>query len=329
MNSPLGGYALRAVTPETSISVDRSRCVRHRCTKNACTGCIEACPAGAVSWGAGGLRIDPVACRQCLNCLAACPTAALSLAELSLPRLLNDLARQARPVLGCQLRPDTDAHARMPCLGRLADPELMVLCVLVFSDGLTVNLSACSACVNAPVLAGIEAAHRRLDELVPGHAIRLVRTREELDFEPPALSRRELFALFRDRSARSAMSMVARLHGDAPRQAYGDKQVPPVRAMLLNALEETDPAKRQLIAARLFGRIEFTDDCVRADRCIGVCPTGAIAPAKSDDGSPSFNSDFCVSCGSCQMFCRNGGVRLSKEQAMDAGGAPSREQAIC
>lgn len=311
MNSALGGYALRAVTPETSISLDRSRCVRHRCTNNACTRCIEACPAGAVSWGAGGLRIDPVACRQCLNCLAVCPTAALSAPELSLPRLLNDLARQPQPVLGCSLRPETDAHARMPCLGHLADPELMVVCALVFSGGLTLNLSACSACANAPVLAGIEAAHRRLDALVPGHAIRLARNDKELDFEAPALSRRELFALFRDRSARSAMSMVARLQGDAPRRAYGDKQVPPIRAMLLRALQELDPAKRQVIAGRLFGEIAFTDDCVRADRCIGVCPTGAIAPAETDDGSPSFTSDLCVSCGSCQVFCRNGGVLVA------------------
>lgn len=311
MNSPLGGYALKAITPETSISVDRSRCVRHRHTKNACTKCIDACPAGAVAWGNGGLRVDPGACRQCLSCLAVCPTAALFAPELSLPRLLKDLATHARPVLGCQLRSETDAHARMPCLGYLADPEVMVLCALVFTGGLTINLSACSACVNNAVLAGIEAAHRRLDDLVPDHAIKLARDRKELDYEEPSVSRRQLFALFRDRSARSAMSMVARLQSDAPHHAYGDKYVPVVRRLLSRALKETNTANRHVVAGRLFGKIDFTNTCTRANRCVGICPTGAIEPTEADDGAPSFNSELCVSCGSCQMFCRNGGVLVS------------------
>ena len=311
MNAPLGGYALRAVTPETSISADRSRCVRHRCRKNACTKCMDACPANAISWGTGGLHIDTGACRQCLNCLAVCPTAALSAPELSLPLLLKDLATHARPVLGCQLRPDTDAHARMPCLGYLAHPEVMVLCALVFTDGLTVNLSACSACANTSVVAGIEASHRRLDELVPGHAIKLVGDRKELAFEEPALTRRQLFALFRDRSARSAMNMVTRLQSDSPHLAYGDKTVPLVRRMLLRALKEIDTVKRHVVADRLFGKIHFTDTCESANGCVGMCPTGAIEPAVADDGPPSFNSDLCVSCGSCQVFCRNRGVLVS------------------
>ena len=311
MIAPLGGYALKALTRETAVTVDRSRCVRHRCTANPCTKCMDVCPTGTVSWGQGGLHIDTGACTQCLACLSVCPTAALASPGLSLPRLLSDLADHPLPVLGCKGQPDTDAHARLSCLGYLAHPEVMVLCALVFPDGLHVNLTACDGCSNGHILDRVGAAHGRLKDLVPGHAVKLIRNREELEFQAPSLSRRQFFTFFRERSTRAAAAMVGRLQDNAEQQSYGNKQVPAIRALLLKAIAASPAAKSRTIGDQLFGKITFTSDCTRSKRCVGVCPTGAIRSADADGNLPVTDQTLCVSCNSCQAFCRNRGVLIS------------------
>jgi len=311
MIGSLGGYALKALTPETAVTVDRSRCVRHRCRSNPCTKCMDVCPTGAVSWGAGGLNVNSGDCTQCLACLSVCPTAALASPGLSLPRLLSDLANHPLPVLGCKGQPDTDAHARLPCLGYLAHPEMMVLCALVFPDGLQVNLTACDECLNGHNLDSIAAAHGRLKALVPGHAVQLIRNREKLEFQAPSLSRRQFFLFFRERSTAAAAAMVGRLQHNAEQQPYGNKQIPAIRALLLKAIAVSPAAKSRTISDQLFGKITFTSDCTRSKRCVGVCPTGAIRSAEADGDHPVADPSLCVSCNSCQVFCRNRGVLIS------------------
>lgn len=307
----LGGYALKALTPETAVTVDRSRCVRHRCRSNPCSKCMDECPVGAISWGAGGINVNSGDCTQCLACLSVCPTAALASPGLSLPRLLSDLAKHPLPVLGCKRQPDVDAHARLPCLGYLAHPEMMVLCALVFPDGLQVNLTACDGCLNGHNLDGISATHGRLRDLVPGHAVKLILNKEELEFRAPSLSRRQFFLFFRERSTNAAEAMVGHMQHNAEQQSYGNKQVPVIRAMLLAALTALPTAKSRTIRDQLFGKISFTSDCAGSKRCVGVCPTGAIRSAKAAGKHPEADPSLCVYCNSCQAFCRNRGVLIS------------------
>lgn len=221
---------------------------------------------------------------------------------------MSDLAKHPLPVLGCHGQPDTQAHARLTCLGHLAHPELMVLVALIFRDGLELNMTACADCENGHILDGVAAAHAALDDLVPGHAIELVRNEDDLDFLDSSLSRRQLFSYFRERSTRAAETMVRRLQGEGAPTAYGDKQVPLVRALLLRAVKGASAERRQTIAERLFGSVAFTPTCAGSGRCVGVCPTGAIQPAEDDAHPPDFDRDLCVSCGSCQAFCPNQGV---------------------
>lgn len=305
---PLSGYALKTLAPETAVTVDRSRCVRHRCTDNRCTKCMDICPMDTISWGQGGLHINTGACTQCLACLSVCPSAALSSPGLSLPRLLSDLADHPLPVLGCKGQPDTDAHARLSCLGYLAHPEVMVLFALVFPNGLHINLTACSECANSHILDGVAAAHDRLKHIVPSHVVKLIQNREELEFQAPSLSRRQFFTLFRERSASAAAVMVRRLQNGAEQQPYGNKRVPATRALLLKAIEASSTANYRVIRDQLFGKISFTSDCTRSKRCVGVCPTGAIQSSDANGKPPVFDQTLCISCHSCQSFCRNRGV---------------------
>ncbi len=311
MISSLGGRALEALTPETAVTVERSRCVRHRCTRNECNKCLDVCPTDSVTWDGRGLRVNGETCTQCLRCLSVCPTAALRSPGLSLPRILSELAAHRVPTLGCHGQPESEAHARISCLGYLAHMEVMLLLGMVFSGGLQINLTSCGDCANGHIVESVRDAHARLRELKPGHSIKLVHDRSELDFQPPALSRRQLFAVFRERSTRTAAAMVARLQVDTKPQSYGNKQVPAIRTMLLKAMEGLPGPRRRKIADQIFGRVAFTPECVNSGGCIGVCPTGAIQPADEDNQPPIFDGTLCVVCNSCHAMCRNQGVVLT------------------
>ena len=305
----LGSHAVRALTPQTAVTVDHSRCVRHRCKRNECSKCLEICPVDAITWDERGLHVSPSDCTQCLRCLSVCPTAALTSPELSLLQVFTDLAKHPDPVLGCNHSPEIKTHAHLSCLGFLADPELMLLLALVFRDGVQINLTRCEGCPNGHVLDDVHGAHDQLAALLPDHKVALIRNRDRLKYKPTSLSRRELFGFFRENSTRTAMVMVERLQVSSRMQSYGCKQVPQVRTMLLKVME-TLPVIQRRVAEQLFCQIAFTETCTACGGCVGVCPTGAIDPSDEDNSSPVFDQTLCVSCGSCQAFCRKQGLQL-------------------
>lgn len=313
MISSLGSQAFRALTPQTAVKVDSSRCVRHRCKRNECSRCIHACQAGAITWSEQGLSVDPARCTQCLRCLAVCPTAALRPPEYSLWQVLNDLAAHPDAVLGCEKNPGSTKHARFSCLGCMSHPEMLLLFALVFTEGIQFDLTHCSNCPNNHTLASIHAAHAFAERLFPDHKVRLVTEEKDLNYQPASLSRRELFGFFRERSSRTAAIMVERLQTCAKARSYGDKQVPLERTLLLRAMDALPSLKQVEIAEQVFGKITFTSQCTTCGSCVGVCPTGAIDAEENNGAKLSFDPRFCVGCGSCEAFCRKPGVRLTSK----------------
>ncbi len=306
-----GGRALQALSPQRTVRLTPARCVRYRCRYNDCRRCLDGCPAGALVLEAGELRVLSDRCQQCLHCLAVCPTAALQPAEFALTRALADLAQHSAPVLGCFRHRDSGAHARFPCLGYLAHPELLPLLALVFPEGVQIDISGCATCVCAHVLPGMKQAMTHLDEMFPEHRIRFVALAQDLDFRPPALSRRELFGLLRRGSQRTAAVMLERLQsGMTMRGSYGDKQLPAIRALLLEMRESMSGEWQSRLVLHGFGRITFTEMCEGCGRCVGVCPTGAIDHGEGRRALPIFDTLYCVACGSCQAFCSRQGVRI-------------------
>ncbi|MEW8524409.1 MAG: 4Fe-4S dicluster domain-containing protein [Candidatus Thiodiazotropha endolucinida] len=174
-------------------------------------------------------------------------------------------------------------------------------------------MTACSECANSHILDGVAATHDRLKDIVPGHAVKLIQNREELEYQAPSLSRRQFFTFFRERSASAAAVMVRRLQDGSEQQPYGNKRVPATRALLLKAIEASPVAKYRVIGDQLFGKISFTSDCTRSKRCVGVCPTGAIQSSDANGKPPVFDQTLCISCHSCQSFCRKRGVLVLDE----------------
>ena len=303
-----GIRVLEALTPTTTVAVDHSRCVRHRCNRNECRLCIDACPTGAIAWGATGLTFREDACTECLLCEASCPTAAFRSAEFDPQRPLAELAAHAAPVLGCRKHAASESHARVPCLGAFAHPEAMTLLALVFTQGLTLNLTACGACRNGEIVAAVRSAHARLADVVADHRIALAFNPKMLEHAPAALSRREMFARFRARADSGAARRVARLQDGTQVESFGAKGLPERRRLLRRAMDDLTEPQRQAIADRLFGHVAFTPSCRPCSRCAAVCPTGALRRDPSGERSPAFDPAACVTCNSCEAFCQRQGI---------------------
>lgn len=62
----------------------------------------------------------------------------------SVIKRLNDIDS---PVMGCNLKPHLDAHAKIPCLGFLSEEHFIVLSVTI-ENPLQINLKECSNCRN-------------------------------------------------------------------------------------------------------------------------------------------------------------------------------------
>jgi len=195
---------------------------------------------------------------------------------------------------------------------------VMTLCALIFPTGLHLNLTACSDCSNGHIVNSVITARERLDGLLPEHSLKLIREEKNLDFVAPEMSRRGMFSLIRKRTSDAATSMIKRIQEPEKQTSYGDKSVPEFRALLLRAMKTSATDVRLKIRDQLFGKITFTPECNRSQRCVGVCPTGAIQPTDDDSGPPAFSPSLCVSCNSCQIFCPNQGVLMEKENAGQA-----------
>lgn len=311
MISLLGGHAVRAMAVPLAVGIERSRCLRHRFSRSTCTRCITICPQSAIKWTDEGLVVDEHLCTLCLSCSTVCPTEALGGAAIAIAALFGDLVRHQSPVLGCRKTPTEDAHGRLPCLGYIASPKVMLLLGLLFPDGLQINLTMCHGCENVGVPERIAAMRSRLAAVGWSDRLSFVDRATDLKCESPALSRREIFSLFRQRSVRSAQHLLERVLESSTTQAYGDKKLPDVHSLLIRTIESLPGNTKADISRRLTTtELNVTDKCSGCTGCIGICPTGALTNNEEQHSSPVFEQERCVACGLCAAFCRHSAINL-------------------
>lgn len=301
--------------------LEPGRCLRGRFNRTACRRCEEACPKGAIELAAGQLpAVRADACTGCRRCQASCPTGALGDPD-ELDRAIRELGRRPLPVLGCRA-PGVEAHARVSCLGLLDEEGLLALAAS-FPGGLTLNLVHCGTCSSAAVAPALRRSLERVarHEGYPPGGLRLAETKATLAFAADLLSRRELFSIFRRRSAEAADAAISR-RGPAAPEPYAAKRLPAGRRALLKTLPGLTPPVRAAIEAHRFPALSFTAQCRRCTACAGVCPTGAITTGAGEPPRPVFDGLACTSCGVCVEFCRRRGLDLKAPRAAAGGAAP-------
>lgn len=300
---PGAQHALRALTPTDTLFIQRGCCVRHRFSRSTCMACFTICPANALTWGEAGLQWNVTKCQSCLLCSAACPSGALKAQEVSFVSLLKELVKVDNPIIACTGKPETIGHVRLPCLGALANLEILLAFSLALGKTITLNLSACGGCQNNAVVAPLEKELQKLAKLplttLPGVAP--VYNAEDLNFKEHSYSRREFFTLLRNRSQQTGLCIAERLKTEQE-ASYGDKTLPASRNLLLQVFKHRKQERRRLYK-QLFPQRESSPSCRSCTGCVGICPTGALRPPTVTEPSPGFAAECCIACKLCHDFC--------------------------
>ncbi len=300
----LQSTAFKLLTPQDTLRIERGRCVRHRLSSSSCRNCFTACTTGAITWTENGLHWDQGKCSGCLLCAAACPTDALTSNQLSFSDLLQRLDEVDAPLLACSFNPQTLGHARVPCLGLLADPQLLLVLQLALGKVLHLNTSACADCENSCIIPPLQQSVQKVTELaakLPG-AVKVIEAAPQLDYQEKSCSRREFFTFLNRRSRQTGVSLVNRLRLDTTSGSYGKKSLPLTRQLLLQ-LGKTSSFVREMIDTKILPELSFTSDCRGCRACVGICPSGALASLDIRGNQPQVNKDRCTACNLCVEFC--------------------------
>ncbi len=291
---------MKALQALPKLRLEPSRCVQQRYQPTGCARCFRVCPTGAIRWTDDGLHWEQADCQRCMLCVAVCPTGAILATELPLVHRLKLLAVEKKPVLACSGHSASLGHARLPCLGLLIRPELLLVFSLALGKPFQLNLLACSSCPNAMMLPHLRAAAAHVLEL-SAHAV-LIEDRAKLEFKEKGVSRREFFSLLRRQNKVAVRSLAERLL-EPPERSYGDKAMPPQRLLLMQLLKRLPAEERSELAARLFPQVAISrESCSACAGCADLCPSGALlAPRKGDP--PTVHAQNCTDCGLCTAFC--------------------------
>lgn len=306
------GTAFKLMTPEDRLRIDRGRCLRHRLSISTCRNCFDSCTRGALTWSETGLHWNQDKCSGCLLCTAACPTDALISNGLALGDLLQRLDDVDTPLLACTHGSATQAHARVPCLGLLADPQLLLVLQLALGKDLRLNTSACADCENCHILPvlqqSVQQAQITAAEL-PG-SVKIIESTPELDYREKSCSRREFFTFLSNRSRQTGLSLVNRLHVDRSTENYGKKSLPLIRRLLLQ-LGKSSAAIRALLDTKILPELTMSAACKGCTACVGICPTGALSSPAERGSEPVVVKDRCIACNLCVEFCHQSAIELT------------------
>lgn len=300
------------------ITIDRSRCMRMRFDKNECPLCISNCHSGAIAID-DEIVIDSGKCTRCMVCVSECPADCLDIKGDDFFNILSRLRKLQqlipRPVLGCKMAQETEAHERTVCLGVLSEEHLIA--INMFMDKpLQLNLTSCARCSNSFV---VDALRERVagirDALgidVSEKAV-LIDNRADLRFDEVSYDRRGFFSAVKNMVFIGASGLFENNEGDII-QYYSEKRLP-LKRSILNTIFKTITDKS--VAARLLQEYAFTikagATCDNCFSCIGLCPTGALKNKRDESGSGLlFNPSMCIGCGLCRDFCFNNSIVLQQ-----------------
>lgn len=302
------------------IAFDGALCAHARNRRNGCTRCIDLCPTGAITPGAGDLKdqvvISAEICAGCGACAAVCPTGA---ATYTLPPaqalarrirtlllayraaggeapvlLLHDEA-QGEPMLDALARHGDGLPARVLPL-RVNEPTALDLSLL--AGAFAWGASAVRVLLPGRRRHGAEGVLRNLDYVTAALA------GLGLGQATPRAAAIETDDPFTLGEALAAIPRAGFAFAPSTHQAIGTPREMALQAF--RALREAAGAPAGTVALPAlapFGTTHVdTAGCTLCLACTSVCPTSAFS-ANPERPQLRFLEDACVQCGLCAATC--------------------------
>lgn len=300
-------------------------CAHERRGVEACSNCIDACPAEAITADGDGVSVNPNLCQGCGSCAAVCPSGAMS---YTLPTLDVSLERLRAMITAWQAQDQDQAPIHLlihdtqsgeALIEAIDDWPVEPLCFDIEEIGglsMPFWLSAMAyGAASVTVLDALthddhdwQALQKEIDntnQLLTGMgyqpAIHWLQTGQP---EP-------LRAHMADRQSGPAIR---------PANHAGLDQKRRMTTMALTHLHQQAPEPQEQIAldkSAAFGEVLVDKDaCTLCMSCVSVCPMGALVDGV-DKPQLNFIEDLCVQCGMCETACPENAIDLAPRYLYD------------
>jgi ferredoxin len=339
--APIGYYTTENIEtalveiPELIGSFDKPKFFNHKpaiCAHSrrgvvACTQCLDACPADAITSEAGQIQVNPYLCQGCGSCTAVCPSGSMVYTLPSLEICLNRLRSMLSTYFSLtELTPTLLIHDSQTAEQLLADVDLADNTISFSIEeigalGMPFWLSALAYGVGNVIVwdAGSHRDHdwqelqteiSKTNQLLTGlgYSDNLVRFS----------SYTQLTDLVAELTHADGLNLVIK----ANFAGIDDKRR--IIQLALDHLHQQAAHQPELLALdnrAAFGSVEVDKQaCTLCMSCVSVCPVGALLDGR-DKPQLNFIEDLCVQCGMCDNACPEDAIELKPRYLFD------REQA--
>ena len=295
-------FLIDKFTEKNYPQVLHKKCLNFNKMPQPCKACKDICPKEAVALEYNKIIFDEDLCSSCGICKSICPTQAISMNGLGEENILRTINDKSNIVFSCSEKGGVGT-LKLKCLNAF-NPELLAAIFMMYEDRkFYFNISRCKKCdfnKNDLLLQSLEKAEDFVKSFGFNPKYEVMISEDNLTNLPqPAISRRDLFSLFKKESSNIAVQAVDTIVSDK-------NNFLSIRSVLLNAIKKIEslPKDVKLNNSALLRTWSINSNCNGCKKCEAVCSDRAWKIQLQDEKLSIYhNAGKCYGCGKCVSIC--------------------------
>ena len=298
-------YFLGKLIDKKVPKVNSNRCINQIQKKYRCNICEENCPSGAIHIGEK-ITIDENLCKGCYICTVVCPNSCFT-SPIDYKRIFYNFNKKDTLLIGCSRNSKLNSGLIVPCLAGLPW-ELYASFGTMDNKKLHIDISLCNQCSKSNGHSQIKAIFDRVKMFLGEDLFheKFIFYYESSPFKH-AVSRREIFGLFNEKSAQVARGMVDDFFAGERHSKH------PGRELLLKVLEDSNK-KNNETNHYFWSTWVVEEECWACGICEKICPNSAWENKYIDDTHREMIHYplKCKECGLCSSLCPSNALKYKK-----------------